>query len=667
MRKPSLRALAVISVAAVAVTSVAAVAVAVGAGALVAAQTAVSGCEATYSVGAQWKGGFIGNVAVRNDGDSVSYWRLTWTFSGGQRLVQAWGASAAQSGTQVNATSVTWNATLGKGSSVRVGFVGTGSGKNSTPTAVTLNGVTCTGSEAPVSPSPLPTTAAPSPLPTPTPTPSPSPSPSPSPPPTTSPSPSPGGSSGGSDGPVAAADCTEPAPLPVPVKKSVVGRGTTATCTEDALRSAVAAGGNVTFDCGGESVTIPVTKEITTKGTTVIDGGGKVTLDGGGGNRVLVVGQDATLSVRNLKFVNGKATQEGEQELSGGGAIVGFFRSQLEVIGSTFEKNTAGMGGGAIMIGTEGKLSILRSVFKGNTSAYGGAVYSLLAPLTVMNSTFTDNSTVKQGGGGEGGAIGTDGGAPPNKDSKGGDIRLCGSTLTRNSAHNGGGGAFLWGYARDRIIIDRTTFKDNKVDGLGGGARVSLGRMDYSSTGTISISASSVMSNTSTGNGGGLYVDCLSTCDIENSTFYGNSSKTYGGAIFGDGHHDNNVTFAKNSAGGHGGALFGSKFVLNNTIFVDNSAGNPWNQAMSCSSAGSGTHVLQWLSSGADQVSQCISGVTAADPQLQPPADNGGPTLTMMPSPDSPVLKAGSGCTSRDQRGVARPSGTCDLGAVQRS
>lgn len=655
MRKPSLRALAVISVAALAVTSAAAVAV--GSGVLAAAQTALGGCEATYSVGAQWKGGFIGNVAVRNDGDPVSNWKLTWTFSGGQRLVQAWGASATQSGTQVNATSATWNATLGKGSSVRVGFVGTGSGKDSAPTAVTLNGVACTGSATPVTPP----SASPTPLPTAPPTvpPSPSPTPSPTAPPSTS---------SGSDGPVAAADCTEPAPLPVPVKKSVVGRGTTATCTEDALRSAVAAGGNVTFDCGGGSVTIPVTKEITTRGTTVIDGGGRVTLDGGRGNRIFVVGQDATLSVRNLKFVNGKATQAGKQELSGGGAIVGFFRSQLEVIGSTFEKNTAGMGGGAIMIGTEGRLSILRSVFKGNTSAYGGAVYSLLAPLTVMNSTFTDNSTVKQGGGGEGGAIGTDGGAPPNKDSKGGDIRLCGSTLTRNSAHNGGGGAFIWGYARDRIFIDRTTFKDNKVDGLGGGARVSLGKTDYSSTGTIVISATSVMSNTSTGNGGGLYVDCLSTCDVENSTFYGNSSKTYGGAIFGDGHHDNNVTFAKNSAGGHGGALFGSKFVLNNTIFVDNSAGNPWGQAMSCSSTGTGTHVLQWLSSGADKVSKCISsGVTAADPQLQPPADNGGPTLTMMPSATSPVLKAGSGCTSRDQRGVARKTSTCDLGAVQRS
>jgi hypothetical protein len=82
-------------------------------------------------------------------------------------------------------------------------------------------------------------------------------------------------------------------------------------CTAGALRAALAKGGYVTFDCGGAAVTIPVSQEISTRGTTVIDGGGKVTLDGGRKNRILVVGQDATLSVRNLRFVNGKATASG--------------------------------------------------------------------------------------------------------------------------------------------------------------------------------------------------------------------------------------------------------------------------------------------------------------------------------------------------------------------
>jgi hypothetical protein len=461
------------------------------------------------------------------------------------------------------------------------------------------------------------------------------------------------------------AGCTSPAPVHLPSKRTVVGNGTSATCTVGALRAALTTGGYVTFDCGGGTVTIPVAQEITTKGTTVIDGGGKVTLDGGGKNRILVVGQDATLSVRNLRFVNGKATASGN--LRAGGAIVGYFRSHLEVIGSTFQSNNAGMGGGAVMIGTDGTLSIVRSAFKGNTSAYGGAVYSLLAQLTVVDSSFEDNSTGTNGGGGEGGAIVTDGGAPANSSSKGGQILICGSTFTRNSAHNGGGGAFLWGYARDRIIVENSTFNANSVDGLGGGARISLGKMDYGSTGTIRVSGTTMMSNTSTGNGGGLYVDCLSTCDLANSTFYRNSSKAYGGAVFGDSHHDNGVTYANNFAGGHGGALFGSKFVLNNTLFTGNAAGNPWGQAMSCSSTGTGAQVLQWLTTSRDGSTPCITAkVTSANPHLQGPADNGGPTPTMMPAATSPALKAGSGCTAQDQRGVARKA-ACDLGAVQRS
>ncbi len=457
--------------------------------------------------------------------------------------------------------------------------------------------------------------------------------------------------------------CTTPTPVPPPARRTVVGRGTTATCTAAALRSALRSGGYVTFDCGGP-VTIAVTQEITTTGTTVIDGGGKVTLDGGRQNRIFVVGQDATLSVRNLRLVNGRATAS--NNLRAGGAIVGYYRSHLEIIGSTFENNNAGMGGGAVMIGTQGRLAIVRSVFKGNTSAYGGAVYSLLEPLTVVDSSFSDNSSTGSGGGGEGGAIVTDGGAPADAGSKGGQILICGSTFTHNSARNGGGGAFLWAYARDRIIVRNSTFSGNSVDGLGGGLRASIGKTDYASTGTILISGTTVMSNTSTGNGGGLYLDCLTACDLQNSTFYRNTSKAYGGAVFGDGHHDNGVTYANNYAAGHGGALFGSRFVLNNTVFTGNAAGNPWGQAMSCSSTGTGAHVLQWLTTSRDRSTPCIGGpVTSANPQLRQPAGNGGPTVTMMPSATSPVLRAGAGCLPQDQRGVTRPA-ACDLGAVQR-
>lgn len=466
----------------------------------------------------------------------------------------------------------------------------------------------------------------------------------------------------------AAASCARPAPVPVPVRKVVVGTGTPPSCTASALRTAAGRGGYVTFNCGSGQVTISVTQEIRTTGTTVIDGGGKVTLRGGGHNRILRAADGSTLSVRNLQFVNGAAAQVTDRGAGAGGAVSGTYKTRIEVVGSTFRNNSAGFGGGAVYVGTDGALTIVRSVFTGNSSWYGGAVYSLLAPLTVVNSTFTGNRTLAQGGAGDGGAIGTDGAAPLTPNRKGGLIRICGSTFTRNaSARGSGGGAYLWAYAGDRIVVDRSTFQSNTVNGIGGGARVSIGGTDWGLSGSITITGTSILSNSSTANGGGLYLDCAPTCGIDNSTFYRNSSKTYGGAIFGDGHHDNNVTFAENRAGGHGGALFGSKFVLDNTVFVGNSAGNPWGQAMSCSTTGTGAHVIQWGSTSRDTSTACIGRVKAANPRLGKPASNGGSTLTMMPSATSPVLRAGAGCTARDQRGVARPASRCDLGSVQRS
>ena len=86
-----------------------------------------------------------------------------------------------------------------------------------------------------------------------------------------------------------------------------------------------------------------------------------------------------------------------------------------------------------------------------------------------------------------------------------------------------------------------------------------------------------------------------------------------------------------------------------------------------CSQTGSGAHDIQWGTGARDTSTACIRGVTAKDPKLRAPAANGGPTLTMMPSATSPALKAGRGCEPVDQRGMARSTSVCDLGAVQRA
>ena len=62
--------------------------------------------------------------------------------------------------------------------------------------------------------------------------------------------------------------------------------GVVSTCTEAALRAALAGGGLVTFSgCG----TIPIASQLEISEDTIIDGGGLVTLDGGGSTRLFVV------------------------------------------------------------------------------------------------------------------------------------------------------------------------------------------------------------------------------------------------------------------------------------------------------------------------------------------------------------------------------------------
>ncbi|WP_254548374.1 cellulose-binding domain-containing protein [Catellatospora tritici] len=152
------------------------------------AQAAAAGCQVTYRVSSQWGGGFTADVALTNLGDPVTAWTLKWTFpAASQAVSQGWNATFSQSGAQVTAANLGYNGSLGTGAGTSIGFNGAWTTANPVPTSFTLNGVTCTGTTTPASPSPS-RTASPSPSPSRSASPSPSPSRSASPSPSTSPS-----------------------------------------------------------------------------------------------------------------------------------------------------------------------------------------------------------------------------------------------------------------------------------------------------------------------------------------------------------------------------------------------------------------------------------------------------------------------------------------------
>ncbi|MBQ1037290.1 non-reducing end alpha-L-arabinofuranosidase family hydrolase, partial [Micromonospora sp. C81] len=113
-----------------------------------------AGCSVTYAVSSQWQGGFGANVSVTNLGDPLTSWALTWSYSAGQTVTQAWNTSLTQSGSAVTATNVSYNGAVATNGTVSFGFNGSWTGSNPAPTSFALNGVTCTGDTTPTTPPP---------------------------------------------------------------------------------------------------------------------------------------------------------------------------------------------------------------------------------------------------------------------------------------------------------------------------------------------------------------------------------------------------------------------------------------------------------------------------------------------------------------------------------
>ncbi|MFI9242434.1 endo-1,4-beta-xylanase [Streptomyces sp. NPDC053086] len=94
-------------------------------------------CSAAYSVTSQWNTGFTGQVRISCSGASLSSWKVSWSYGGGQRITQAWNATCAQSGAAVSCANASYNGMVADGGSVTFGFNGSWSGSNPVPT-VTL-------------------------------------------------------------------------------------------------------------------------------------------------------------------------------------------------------------------------------------------------------------------------------------------------------------------------------------------------------------------------------------------------------------------------------------------------------------------------------------------------------------------------------------------------
>lgn len=283
-------------------------------------------------------------------------------------------------------------------------------------------------------------------------------------------------------------------PAPSPGSARVVGSGTAASCTSDAVVAAVAAGGLITFDCGPSPVTITMTrtaKVVNANGPEiVIDGGNMVTLSGGGRHRILYQNtcdeaqgwttshcqnQDhPRLTVRNITLTDGDAT--GERTEGGGGGAIFVRGGRLRIDNVTFLDNRCDgtgpdVGGAAVRALSQYDglpVEVSGSTFRGGVCSNGGAVSSIGVSWVISDSVMTGNRAIGSGanparagtpGGGSGGAIYADGNDFT--------IELRRTRIEDNRANEGGGAVFFVSNDRTgRLSIADSTLVSNPSDGF---------------------------------------------------------------------------------------------------------------------------------------------------------------------------------------------------------
>jgi hypothetical protein len=301
------------------------------------------------------------------------------------------------------------------------------------------------------------------------------------------------------DGPPAGnPDGTYPVPLAagpedVSIPDHIIGDGTPESCNCDAFIEAVAQGGKIVFNCGADPVTITLDRPAKVfndaNPTIVIDGGGLITLSGGGRSRILYMNtcdknqhwttshcqnqDNPRLTVQNITFADGNSTAENEYD--GGGAI--WVRGgRFKAVNCRFFNNACDslgpdVGGAAIRVFSQYNnlpVYIVNSTFGGaqgygNFGSNGGGISSIGVSWTIINSLFSYNRAIGNGGnpaqsdtrgGGSGGAIYNDGNTMT--------LTILGTLIEKNKANAFGSAIFfVTNDLSGDIRIDKSIIRNN--------------------------------------------------------------------------------------------------------------------------------------------------------------------------------------------------------------
>lgn len=258
---------------------------------------------------------------------------------------------------------------------------------------------------------------------------------------------------------------------------------------------------------------ISVVDHIVFDGLTIQGGNanGSVTSDTGQGGGILV-NQLSSLVVNNCIFKNNASRGLG-------GAIAIANTTSVSITNSTFVSNTSlEKGGGAISLhwlGTSTKPTavIEKCYFEKNAAAIdGGAIWSGLYPLTLKESTFIDNQSLKIAG-----AVKLDYDSTDVT-----KIERCNFLKNSVTGPIGAGGA-LQAYEQS-VVVEDSIFAYNSTNDSGGAVGLHSGSNTTMST---TFKNCTFYGNTAGGFAGGMVVVDVPTVYLYNSIFWGNTGTNY--------------------------------------------------------------------------------------------------------------------------------------------
>jgi CSLREA domain-containing protein len=429
-------------------------------------------------------------------------------------------------------------------------------------------------------------------------------------------------------------------------------------------------------------------------------GEGNTTIDAHAlGDRVLQIAAGANLTISNLTITGGHAPDgsagaaaSGANGGTGdaganGGAILN--QGSLTMLDAAVTDSRAGNGGDG---GSACCVQLTDPAAKGGDGGAGGAGGGIFntGSLTLTGATIAGNQAGGGGAGGTGdqdsagnpsgaGGAGGSGGAGGGVANSGGTVTINGSTIRGNSAGAGGTGGT--GGPGSRLA--------NSTAGVGGNAGAgSDGGGVWSTAGSLSVTNSTIASNTTSdggaggnggggqgsgstggaggnggnaGNAGGIAVSNSGSATLLNVTIVGDGVGQAGAS--GDGGTGTTAgalgTNGKAAAAGGVAGVAGSVVSVRNSLLALNSGGN-----CAPASISDGGHNLSFGDA------TCPTSFLGGDPNLGPLQDNGGPSQTISLQAGSAAINqipaTGAGCPATDQRGVPRPSGLeCDIGAYE--